>query len=300
MTVAAALIYWVIVTLWAAVLGTVVYFYIRNSSTFGTIRLLLIAIGIDTLRNILENSYFGLYFGAQYGIFPASLADFLGQPGLLIIPKLMNIASACVVLGLLLHRWLPLAVRERRQTEQKVEDLTKLASVDPLTGVYNRRQFEKLARAELARSQRYMRPLSLLMLDVDHFKSLNDRFGHEMGDWVLKTIATVITSAKRDSDLIARVGGEEFAFLLPETTKEAAQVLAERLCDLVRTCAPMVEGEKLNLTVSIGVADASIRTAGIETLFRSADQALYDAKRTGRNRVAVASTPAERFSLAAE
>jgi diguanylate cyclase (GGDEF)-like protein len=300
MSLAAALIYWVIVFLWATVLCTVVYFYIRNPRTFGAIHLLLMAVGIDTLRNIFENSYFGLYFGAQYGLFPAWMANSLGQPSLLIIPKLMNIVAGCAVLGLLLWRWLPHAALEWTQIDQRVKDLRKLASIDPLTGIYNRRQFESLARAELARCQRYMRPMSLLMLDIDHFKSVNDRFGHEMGDWVLKTVGMVIESAKRDSDVVARIGGEEFAFLLPETTKEAARVFAERVCELVRACSPCVGGENLNLTTSIGVADASVRTSGIETLFRNADQALYDAKRAGRNRVAVASTTTERFSVAAE
>jgi diguanylate cyclase (GGDEF)-like protein len=300
MSLAAALIYWVIVLLWATVLCTVVYFYIRNPRTFGTINLLLIAVGIDTLRNIFENSYFGLYFGAQYGLFPAWMAGFLGQPSLLIIPKLMNIVAGCAVLGLLLWRWLPHAAWEWTQTEQRVKDLRMLASIDPLTGVYNRRQFEILARAELARCQRYIRPMSLLMLDIDHFKSVNDRFGHKMGDWVLKAVSMVIESAKRDSDVVARIGGEEFALLLPETTKEAARAFAERVCELVSACSPCVGGENLNLTISIGVADASVRTSGIETLFRSADQALYDAKRAGRNRVAVASTATERFSVAAE
>ncbi|MEH2510471.1 diguanylate cyclase (GGDEF)-like protein/PAS domain S-box-containing protein [Nitrobacteraceae bacterium AZCC 1564] len=122
MSLAAALIYWVIISIWLAVLGTVAVAYYKNPQTFGTTRLLLIVVSIDTVRNIIENLYFGLYFGAQYGLFPASIVAVLGKPGLLIIPKLMNVIAASVVLGLLLFRWLPLAMRERLKAESDVQE----------------------------------------------------------------------------------------------------------------------------------------------------------------------------------
>ena len=122
MSVAAALIYWVIISIWLAVLSTVAVAYYKNPQTFGTTRLLLIVVGIDTVRNIIENLYFGFYFGAQYGFFPASIVVLLGKPGLLIIPKLMNVVAASVVLGLLLLRWLPLAFRERLKAESDVRE----------------------------------------------------------------------------------------------------------------------------------------------------------------------------------
>ena len=109
MTLAAALIYWVIVALWLTVLGTMGVFYVRNPGVFGTTRLLLAVLAIDTLRNICENLYFGFYFGAKYGVFPAELAETLGNPILLIVPKIVNVGAALVVLVLLLHRWLPSA-----------------------------------------------------------------------------------------------------------------------------------------------------------------------------------------------
>jgi len=297
---AAVMIYWVIVALWATVLVSVVYFFIRNPKAFGTIRLLLIVIGIDTLRNIFENIYFGLYFGGQYGLFSGWLVQTLGQPGLLIVPKLVNVAAACVVLGLLLYHWLPSAVREWRQSEQCAEDLRTLAAIDALTGIYNRRQFEMLARAELARCQRYIRPLSLLVIDLDHFKRINDQYGHQAGDVALRVVATILTRATRDSDVAARLGGDEFAVLLPETTRDAARVFAERLCELIRSNRPTMDDQPLELSVSIGVADATTRTAGIETLFRNADQALCEAKRAGRDRVVVAAPMTERYAHAAE
>jgi PAS domain S-box-containing protein len=121
MQTATALIYWVIVALWFAVLATVATAYWRNPRTFGVTRLLLIVVGVDTTRNIIENTYFGLYFGSQYRLFPSSIADVLGSPHLLIVPKIVNVLAACVVLGLLLFRWLPLALAERLQADQAVK-----------------------------------------------------------------------------------------------------------------------------------------------------------------------------------
>ena len=290
MTYVATYIYWVIVALWLTVLLSVVYYYLRNPRAFGTTRLLLSVIGIDTARNILENLYFGLYFGGTYGVFPAWTTEVLGQPALLIIPKIANVVAGCVVLGLLLFHWLPQAVREWSNSEQRMHDLATLAAIDPLTGVYNRRQFETLARAELARAQRYFRPLSVLVVDVDFFKRVNDNFGHEIGDWVLKMVATTIKSAKRDSDIVARMGGEEFVVMLPETTIEAARGVAERIREMVHVSSLAIGDDKLTLTISIGVAEATIRNSGIESVLREADQALYQAKENGRNQVCVAKT----------
>jgi diguanylate cyclase (GGDEF)-like protein len=285
MSLAAALIYWVIVVIWLTVLSTIVVFYVRNPRAFGTSRLLLTVLCVDTFRNIFENVYFGLYFGSLYGLLSPILARIMGHPLLLVVPKIVNAFAGCVVLTILLWRWLPLAVKERSQAEQRASDLQTLAAIDFLTGIYNRRQFEALARAELARCQRYMRPLSVLMIDIDHFKAVNDRLGHAAGDRVLQNVASICRAEKRDSDIIARIGGEEFAVMLPETTETAALQFAERLRNQVRDSAPMIFGEKVSVTISIGVAGATIRTAGIETLLRQADRALYEAKRSGRDRV---------------
>jgi diguanylate cyclase (GGDEF)-like protein len=287
MNLAAALIYWAIVALWLTVLGTIAVFYIRNPHTFGTTRLLLAVLAIDTFRNIFENTYFGLYFGSLYGLMAPEIGNLLGRPALLIVPKILNLLAGGTVLGLLLLRWLPLAVRERGRAKQHASDLETLAAIDWLTGIYNRRHFETLARAELARCQRYMRPLSILMIDIDHFKAVNDQLGHAAGDRVLQTVAAVCRSAKRDSDIVARVGGEEFAVMLPETTEPAALQFAERLRQQVRDCSPTIDGEKLDVAVSIGIAAATLSTSGIDSLLRRADQALYEAKPTGRDRVVV-------------
>jgi PAS domain S-box-containing protein len=121
MQTATALIYWVIVALWFAVLATVATAYWRNPQAFGVTRLLLIVVGVDTTRNIIENTYFGLYFGSLYRVFSGSVADVLGSPYLLIVPKIVNVLAACVVLVLLLFRWLPMALAERLQAEKAVQ-----------------------------------------------------------------------------------------------------------------------------------------------------------------------------------
>jgi signal transduction histidine kinase len=129
MTLIAALIYWVIVLLWLTVLGTLLVFYARNPRLFGTTRLLLAVVAIDTIRNIVENIYFGTYFGGQYGIFPAGVVGVLSNPYLLIMPKLLNVLAGCVVLGLLLLRWLPSAVKERHELENNARDARRLADM---------------------------------------------------------------------------------------------------------------------------------------------------------------------------
>jgi diguanylate cyclase (GGDEF)-like protein len=284
MHLSTALVYWGIAVLWLTILGTIIFFYIRSPRAFDTTRLLLAVLAIESFRNVFENTYFGLYFGSQYKLFPLEVENVLGQPMLLIAPKVLNVAVGAAVLGLLLLRWLPLAVRERGQEEHRVSDLE---TIDSLTGIYNRSHFETLARAELARCQRYIRPLSILMIDIDHFKAVNDRFGHAVGDLELQAVAAACDAAKRDSDVVARVGGDEFALMLPETTEKGATQFAERLRSQIRECAPIVEGEKLPFTVSIGIAAYNLKTAGIESLLGCADQALYKAKQSGCDRVEI-------------
>jgi predicted signal transduction protein with EAL and GGDEF domain len=218
MSLAAALIYWLIVAIWLSVLATILVFYFRNARTFGTTRLLLAVIGIDTVRNIVENVYFGLYFGGQYGLFSSSLSTLLGIPYLLIIPKLINVTAGCLVLGLLLFRWLPSEIKERRKSDRDSEDLKQLSLQDGLTGLANRRSFDTYLSLQIAIAQRHKRSLALVMCDVDFFKAYNDQYGHQAGDDCLKQIATALESCcRRAADMAARYGGEEFAFVLPDT-----------------------------------------------------------------------------------
>lgn len=286
-----ALIYWVVVALWLAVLVTVLFQYTRNPRVFGTTRLLLLVLTIDTCRNLIENVYFGLFFGGHYGLLPAWFAQHLGNPALLILPKVINIAAGCFVLALLLWRWLPEAVRERSHLLETAADLEKLATTDGMTGLINRRHFESLARTEWARFQRYGRPLSLLVLDVDKFKSINDTFGHDMGDVVLKAVAEICKATKRTTDVVARIGGEEFAMLLPETNEAAAEIAAERLRKAIEEHPHTLGGEPYRVTASIGIAGATLGMAAFDVMLKRADEALYRAKQTGRNRIVIASRP---------
>src|SRR5215510_3524114 len=165
------------------------------------------------------------------------------------------------------------------------EELESLATVDGLTGLYNRRHFLALAENEWSRGKRYERPLSLLMLDIDLFKSVNDRFGHDVGDKVIVYVARMCTEMKRGSDIVARLGGEELVLLLPETDIDGALLVAERLRSSIAEQPVAVGSESLKVTVSIGVAQAVPAVAGIHELLKRADEALYAAKRSGRNRV---------------
>jgi diguanylate cyclase (GGDEF)-like protein len=159
------------------------------------------------------------------------------------------------------------------------------AQTDPLTGLANRRHFMEVADAELARSRRYETPLSMLMIDIDHFKEVNDAHGHRAGDRVLQQLARTCREVLREVDVAGRVGGEEFAILLPETEAEDAYEVAERLRIAVEaTEIAREEGVPIRVTVSIGVA-AIDGSTNLDTLMSQADDALYDAKHGGRNLV---------------
>jgi diguanylate cyclase (GGDEF)-like protein len=165
------------------------------------------------------------------------------------------------------------------------ERLELLSTIDPMTGAFNRRHFLGVAETEWSRFQRYHRPLSLVMLDIDHFKSVNDRYGHATGDEVICAVASACSDGQRASDVAGRLGGEEFAILLPETDAGSARLVAERI--RARIAAELFAYEKVNfrVTVSIGVTTATLAMSGIAALMRSADMALYEAKSLGRNRV---------------
>jgi len=178
-------------------------------------------------------------------------------------------------------------LRERnQQLEAMLHHVEALAITDPLTGLFNRRRFSDVLRREFAVTKRYQNVLSCLMVDIDHFKLINDKFGHEAGDRVLKEVATALSQNLREVDLPARYGGEEFAILLPHTPKTNAVIVAERIAARVRALVLAVSKESVSVTVSIGIAATSdVQTSEPEELLRMADVALYEAKRAGRDRV---------------
>jgi diguanylate cyclase (GGDEF)-like protein len=168
-----------------------------------------------------------------------------------------------------------------------VTDLRVLAIRDPLTGILNRRSLEDEASYLLARCDRNNEVLTMMMIDVDHFKSVNDQHGHPAGDEVLKQLVAITNASIRTGDYFARYGGEEFCVMLPLTTREEALVLAERLRQRYAETTFLIGSKTLHSTISIGLADT--RQAGVEfeTLVSFADQAMYQAKQAGRNRVEI-------------
>ncbi|OZT74731.1 GGDEF domain-containing protein [Vreelandella boliviensis LC1] len=171
---------------------------------------------------------------------------------------------------------------------QSLEEQLRIAAErDALTNLNNRGHFMKLAKGLLKRSQYEKVPFSLFMIDVDHFKSINDTWGHSHGDWVLTKIAGVCAESLRPSDVIGRFGGEEFVVALPNTSPSEAQMIAERLKMKVAELSSMEEMSKLNPSITIGVAATSADDVGLESLITRADQMLYVGKRGGRNQVVV-------------
>jgi diguanylate cyclase (GGDEF)-like protein len=173
----------------------------------------------------------------------------------------------------------------------RLRSLETESATDPLTGLNNRRVFDQRWSVELARASRFRLPLSLLMIDIDHFKEVNDSCGHAVGDHVLVSVGQLITRSLRTSDIAARYGGEEFAVIAPHTVPDAAAVLAERVRVAVQREASLALGERAgerNVTVSVGVAGFEDVPLAGRDVFERADEALYEAKRAGRNRVAVA------------
>jgi diguanylate cyclase (GGDEF)-like protein len=161
----------------------------------------------------------------------------------------------------------------------------RLACLDGLTGLNNRRHFMVLADMEWSRFKRYGRPLAVLMLDIDFFKSVNDCYGHDAGDEVIKAVADILQKHKRTSDIVGRLGGEEFALLLPEASAESAAAAGERFRRLVAESEILTGDERIPVTLSVGVGAAHDQTSGIGQMLKEADIALYEAKRSGRNRV---------------
>ena len=177
-------------------------------------------------------------------------------------------------------------ITERKSFE---DQLSQLARTDALTGLSNRRDFVERGERELQRHQRHAAPLALLMMDIDHFKAINDQHGHDGGDLVLKEVASACAAELRNIDLVARIGGEEFAVMLPETTVERAAEVAERLRQtLASLSVALPNGYRVSLTVSIGVALCDAADAGLDAGLKRADLAMYQAKEGGRNQVKVA------------
>jgi diguanylate cyclase (GGDEF)-like protein len=163
------------------------------------------------------------------------------------------------------------------------EEIYRLTTIDGLTQIYNKRYFMESIEREIARSNRYRRDMSLVLFDVDHFKKINDTYGHLAGDQVLKHLASVIKSRIRREDLFARYGGEEFAIVLPEIDGYNASQFAEKIRRIVEQSDFSFEGTRMEVTISMGVATLDADTPDSATLIKRADEYLYEAKKSGRN-----------------
>ena len=207
---------------------------------------------------------------------PGAIPSFLGPSAFQGINFLFVLAVILVtsVGFLLLHK------------ERSEEAAQKLALIDPLTGAFNRRTFLELAEKEIARTRRARGSLSLIMLDLDHFKQMNDRNGHLAGDEVLKGVVAITLTCLRKEDFLVRYGGEEFCILLPSVAIDRAAVMAERIREAVEQARFSFKGRALSVTISIGVTTLSMEgNENVDTVVNRADEALYAAKKAGRNRV---------------
>ncbi|KAF0812532.1 putative diguanylate cyclase YdaM [Andreprevotia sp. IGB-42] len=204
-----------------------------------------------------------------------------GEPfwGTLSLSEVSTSESSTVVLGIV-------DITERKQMEV---ELKRRATTDSLSGLANRAHFMESANQELARAERYRRPLSLLMVDIDHFKRINDTFGHDVGDKAIRALSDICRGILRDVDLLARLGGEEFAALLPETARDHAVSVAERLRIAIEANVIITDdGQEVRFTSSIGVTQLRDGDTLVDDLLKRADNALYYSKHHGRNKVSVA------------
>lgn len=196
------------------------------------------------------------------------------------------LVSLCVT-SAIAYAYTSRAISFFEQLTERNRLLRELASRDPLTGLFNARAFYETGNQLMSLGRRQRSPFSLLFVDLDHFKLINDRFGHEAGDRVLQEVAACLARQMRGSDLLGRIGGEEFSVFLPDTPVEGAAALAEKLRATLAALSLVVHGKELRITASIGVACERAVDAGIKDIQQRADQAMYRAKQAGRNRVEI-------------
>ncbi len=205
----------------------------------------------------------------------------INKPDCRNILLLAHIVTPAIVAPLVTYPYIKLI----REIDDLRRNLDKMARFDELTEISNRRHFHDQAQTVIDRRNRSLEPISLLFIDIDYFKQINDRYGHDIGDQTLKWSADILKSEIRRYDILARYGGEEFLILLPNTDSTEALQIAERISVLIRNSTMVFEEKKISITVSIGVSSKNEGLVNLDELIKDADNALYTAKDSGRNRV---------------
>lgn len=229
------------------------------------------AVVVITLLSIASSAL--ISSGISLGLFHDSM-DLRAWTATLLTPAMIAPVMTSLILRLVL------------QLDNAHAQLHRLIHFDHLTEIYNRRYFMQALEFEVERARSGAR-FALAIVDVDDFKRINDQYGHPIGDLVLRQVAQACRASVRDTDVVARIGGEEFAFLFPNSPLDAANALAERLLVCIRALRIVVQGQPLSVSVSVGLTAMNSRDAELETALRLADKALYAAKAGGKNRLEI-------------
>jgi diguanylate cyclase (GGDEF)-like protein len=208
------------------------------------------------------------------------LAEFMYQ-NITLLP-LLSVDGSVQHVGVIIYDVTDTATN-KRQLETANAQLAQLSRTDRLTGLFNRGYWEERLQQEFARCQRSGLAGSLMMFDIDHFKKVNDTYGHQAGDEVIRTTARLLLDSIRSTDIAGRYGGEEFAVILPDTPATESRILAERLRTRIQQTPVEFDGQRIDFTVSLGIADVHADMAGHAQWLSHSDQALYQAKEGGRN-----------------
>lgn len=259
---------------------------IIHLATLSPLRKLIAMLPLGSLRNkwyVMAGLIF-IFITGYLGYVAMLWGRDLGWDGLLV---------PCILLFGAIFVWSTIALSLQTTIDLRRIDVLEGENVtDPLTKIYNRRYMDRRLEEEAARSKRYAHKLSILMLDIDHFKQINDTYGHQAGDTILHSFASMINSDLRDVDIVARYGGEEFLVICTSTDIHGASLVAERIRRLIESHQFQIfnnfgKSQILKITASIGVSDFNMHIDSKDKMIHAADQALYQAKREGRNRVVI-------------
>ena len=273
---------WVFLT----IISLLLFNFIHPANLFNTTYDVIIPFAIYILSPLKIFSTFALAFGFSTG---TMVIDYFYKsvPFTTVISAQIIVHILGLVSGLQIQSYRRRSFKAYIQEKDAKEMVAYLANIDSLTKSLTRRHFFNIAESEFLRFSRYHRNLSVLVLDADYFKNVNDTYGHYAGDLVLRSLSLVILEQKRAQDTFGRLGGEEFGLLLPETNLEQAKIVAERVQKTWAQTACNVDGHLIYSTVSIGAAEANKEDKSFEDVLRRADRMMYKAKASGRNKVTV-------------